>query len=171
MSVSFATEKQINYILSLESQRDSSALNPVMVDYVNGVKMGYPETINKKAASRIIELFLEAPRKPLEMPQNVCEVSDGRYAIEVDGKLRFFHVNTPEFGRWIGHTFVKEQFGGDLEPVRNKKFRETILSMIEKDEDSAARYGQELGICGRCGRELTTAESRAIGIGPVCLSK
>lgn len=169
--MSVATEKQINFILSLDSQRDSSNLNPIMVDYVNGVKMGYPETINKKAASRIIELFLEAPRKPQEMPQNVCEVSDGRYAIEVDGKLRFFHVNTPEFGRWIGHTFVKEQFGGDLEPVRNRKFRENVLSMIEKDKDSAARYGRELGICGRCGRELTTEESRLRGLGPVCYAK
>ena len=42
------------------------------------------------------------------------------------------------------------------------------------DEDIAAAtalYGQELGHCGICGRELTDEDSRARGIGPKCAER
>jgi len=102
----------------------------------------------------------------------VVMVADGRYAIAIDGKLRFFRVNTPTEGRWAKMTFVNEVFGGgrrDL--VRNRQFRQTVLQAISADPDALARYGQELGECGVCGRELTDEQSRAIGIGPVCREK
>ena len=69
-------------------------------------------------------------------------------------------------------TFVSEVFGGGRrEPVRNRQFRQTVLQAISADPDALARYGQELGECGVCGRELTDEQSRAIGIGPVCREK
>jgi len=99
-------------------------------------------------------------------------VADGRYAIAIDGKLRFFRVNTPTTGRWAKVTFVNEVFGGGRgEPVRNRQFRQTLLTSIAADPDALARYGQELGECGVCGRALTDEESRRIGIGPVCREK
>ena len=99
-------------------------------------------------------------------------VADGRYAITIDGKLRFFRVNTPTEGRWANMTFVNEVFGGGRrEPVRNRQFRQTVLQTISADPDALARYGQELGECGVGGRELTDEQSRAIGIGPVCREK
>jgi len=102
----------------------------------------------------------------------VVEVRDGRYAITLDGKLRFFRVNTPTEGRWANFTFVNEVFGGGRkEPIRNRNFRQMVLTTIASDPDALARYGQELGECGVCGRELTDEESRAIGIGPVCREK
>ena len=102
----------------------------------------------------------------------VVMVADGRYAIAMDGKLRFFRVNTPTEGRWAKMTFVNEVFGGGRrDPVRNRQFRQTVLQAISADPDALARYGQELGECGVCGRELTDEQSRAIGIGPVCREK
>lgn len=99
-------------------------------------------------------------------------VNDGRYAIDIDGKLRFFRVNTPAEGRWAKMTFVNEVFGGgNRMAVRNRQFRESVLEAIANDPDALARYGQELGECGVCGRELTDEESRRIGIGPVCREK
>lgn len=97
-------------------------------------------------------------------------LSEGRYAIDFEGQLRFFKV---EFGknRWEGYTFIKEQAGDDLFNVRNKQRRERITAAILADPDALARYGQELGVCGDCGRTLTDETSRAIGIGPVCRSK
>ena len=99
-------------------------------------------------------------------------VKDGRYAITIDRKLRFFRVNTPTKGRWAPMTFVNEVFGGGRrEPVRNRQFRQTVLQTISADPNALARYGQELGECGVCGRDLTDEESRAIGIGPICRGK
>ena len=99
----------------------------------------------------------------------VLKVSNGRYAITFEDKLRFFHVNTPTKGKWVGFTFVKEFIGGGQEfNIRGRETRNQILGAIANDSDALARYGRELGHCGICGRELTDEESRAIGIGPVC---
>jgi len=92
--------------------------------------------------------------------------------VPIDSKLRFFRVNTPTKGRWATMTFVNEVFGGGRrEPVRNRQFRQTVLQTISADPNALARYGQELGECGVCGRDLTDEESRAIGIGPICRGK
>jgi hypothetical protein len=99
-------------------------------------------------------------------------VNDGRYALLMTDKLRFFKVNTPTEGRWAKFTFVNEVFGGGNKiSIRNRDFRNEVLTAIANDPDALTRYGQELGECGVCGRELTDAQSRAIGIGPVCREK
>ena len=96
-------------------------------------------------------------------------VADGRYAIVMADKLRFFRVNTPTEGRWAKFTFVNEIFGGGNKvAIRDKALRQAVLAGIADDEGALARFGQELGICGNCGRDLTDEESRALGIGPVC---
>jgi hypothetical protein len=101
-------------------------------------------------------------------------VADGRYAIDIEGKLRFFRVNTPTEGKWEGFTFLKEVFGGGgiakprEEGIRNRDIRNSVLKAISEDSQALARYGQELGICGNCGLPLTDEVSRRIGIGPVC---
>jgi len=103
---------------------------------------------------------------------DVLEVANGRYAVTIGDKLRFFHVNAPTKGKWVGFTFVKEIFGGGQEVnIRNRETRNQIFGAIAQDSDALARYGRELGLCGICGRELTDEESRAIGIGPVCRAK
>ena len=102
------------------------------------------------------------------------EVANGRYATSIDGKLRFFRVNTPTDGKWEGFTFLKEVFGGGgigkprEDAIRNRDIRNSVLKVISEDSEALARYGQELGICGNCGLPLTDEESRAIGIGPIC---
>jgi len=43
---------------------------------------------------------------------------------------------------------------------------------VAKDPSAAARaYGLRTGQCSICGRELTNAESRARGIGPICAER
>ena len=167
---SIATEKQINFILSLADQKDVSDVHPIALGCVDDIRMGYADSINKKYASKMIGLLLAAPGK-MKMVQDEVEVEAGRYAIEFGEKLRFFHVNRPEDGRWKGFTFVNEQAGDELFSVRNAESRKKILQTIANDEDALARYGQELGVCGMCGRTLTDEDSRSIGIGPVCRSK
>lgn len=168
-----ATEKQINFILSLSEKRDTNSVNPIIVGCIEDIEMGYADSISKKYASRMIEVLLESPMKKIirDTLSPSIKVEDGRYAIIDGDRVRFFQVNSPTSGRWDGYTFVNEQAGSELYSVRNAKQREDILRMIANDDQALARYGQELGYCGMCNRELTDETSRAIGIGPVCRNK
>ena len=40
--------------------------------------------------------------------------------------------------------------------------------MVADPQGASLLFGQALGICGVCGRSLTTKESRERGIGPKC---
>lgn len=101
------------------------------------------------------------------------EVPNGRYAVEEDGVLRFFYVrNGAESTRWAGFVFVDIQASDDLYPLKDRARKARVLALIAADLETASRrYGQELGVCGVCGRTLTDEDSRAYGIGPVCRNK
>lgn len=50
--------------------------------------------------------------------------------------------------------------------------RETAILAAAADPHAAAiAYGHQTGVCACCGRELTNAESVALGIGPICRGK
>ncbi len=100
------------------------------------------------------------------------EVPAGRYAIRgTDGEVKFYKIDKPTEGKWAGRTFVSVQASDDLHPVRNHSTRVGILAGILVDVMGARKlYGQELGVCGDCGRTLTS-EWRKVGIGPVCSQK
>ena len=81
----------------------------------------------------------------------VLKVANGRYAVTFGDKLRFFHVTSPDEGKWVGFTFVKEIIGGGQKfNIRNRETRNQILGAIAQDSGALARYGQELGECGVC---------------------
>lgn len=87
-------------------------------------------------------------------------------------KVRFFQINVPVRGNWAGKVFVKEQASDDFYAVRSMDRQVKILQQVTRDlMESVALYGQELGECGMCHRTLTDEESRARGIGPICINK
>lgn len=102
-----------------------------------------------------------------------AEVPNGRYAVEEDGTLKFFHVRNGKAGtRWAGWVFVDIQASDETYPLKDRTRKARVLALIAQDPETAMnRYGQELGVCGDCGRTLTDETSRAIGRGPVCRSK
>lgn len=105
-------------------------------------------------------------------PSRKLDIRPGRYAVEVDGTLKFYKIDRPTEGRWAGRTFVSVQASDELYPVRNRTAREEILALVARDPEAAMRrYGQEIGRCGHCNRTLTDATSRANGIGPICADK
>ena len=105
--------------------------------------------------------------------ENDGEVSDGRYAIYIKEKLRFFKIQKGK-GKYKNCTFVSEIIGGgdfgskEINSCRNPVFRESVLFMITNDKGSKMRYSDELQECHRCGRELTDEISRKTGLGPIC---
>lgn len=48
---------------------------------------------------------------------------------------------------------------------------ERIVLGVDDVPAAVARFGRELGHCGRCGRHLTDEVSRALGLGPDCASR
>lgn len=97
-----------------------------------------------------------------------------RMAVTLPGedKLRFFRIDTPRTGKWKGAVFIKEQAGDDLYPVKPVGREVRVLRALLADvKEALVRYGLELEHCGICGRTLTDEESRARGIGPVCIDK
>lgn len=114
-----------------------------------------------EAAAEFVPLWLKARHVPA-----------GRYAVEFEGKVRFFKVDKPNEGKWAGLTFVKEQASDDFYPVRGFRKSEVLLAIAAVGADEASKdYGKLLGVCGVCGRTLTDEQSRAQGIGPVCIAK
>lgn len=175
-----ASERQISFLRSLLVDRewDGETLNreagmPVAEYMVPG--LGLEWVISKRAASAAISYLKTRPWKEAEKTTatrlEMGDPADGSYALEFDGKLRFFHVESPTEGKWKGYTFVSEKAGEDTFPVRSVQRRARILEAIAADPEALARYGQELGECGVCHRALTDEESRRIGIGPVCRNK
>lgn len=99
-------------------------------------------------------------------------VPAGRYAVEVDGQVKFYRVDRPTQGTYAGRVFVKVQASDEMHRLPWPIQVATLHAIAGVGAKAAAiRYGQELGRCGVCNRTLTDAESIAAGIGPVCLAK
>lgn len=115
--------------------------------------------------AKLDELKKARPTTPAQAP----EVADGRYAVEEGGTLKFFRVKN---GRKPGFVFLDIQASDEWHAIRNVGRIREVLALIAQDAEGAlCRYGQELGVCGDCGRTLTDETSRSIGRGPICRSK
>lgn len=89
------------------------------------------------------------------------------------------HGNNPDFiyvkhkGQYLGK--VK---GATLSLILDESNIETVIALgdcfnLNKDQlfAEAVSYGRKTGICSCCGRTLTNAVSKALGIGPICREK
>lgn len=128
-----------------------------------------PNRVNRYAA---VKKLRQEAREVLA--SLVPDHSTFRVAVQLDptDKLRFFQIDTPLKGQWVGCVFMKEQASDETYKVRDIAREEAVLRLVIADAKGAlTRYGLELGACGMCGRTLTDEESRARGIGPVCIEK
>jgi hypothetical protein len=118
-------------------------------------------------------VFVPRPAQtPYVGPRPVTpKIDQGYYAIvdPADQVLKFYQVRVPKQGRWVGYVFVSQVSGENHFSIRDKQEREKILGEILKNPvEALKRFGKEIGQCGHCRKQLTDAESRAFGIGPVC---
>lgn len=169
-----ATVAQTGFIESLLRERETDRLTEQQRAWLEGADL---QTLNKEQASRVITTLKALPKvTPMTRARvqgGPRSVPNGRYAIdEGDGVLRFFKVNSPTEGRWVGWTFVDIQASDELYPIKDRARKDAILTLIAIDVKGAMlRYGQEIGCCGHCGRTLTNEVSRELGIGPICRAK
>jgi hypothetical protein len=180
----FVTEAQAKWIIDIATTRETPGP-------AEAVLIRLEQGFARSAGSQFITSYKDLPKKSktisAEMAEAIApgasdediaasltEVPAGRYAVvdPTDSVLKFFKLDRPTAGKWAGYTFLKIQASDELFPVRDRAKKSMIMAEIAKDVEAAARaYGQKLGRCYACGRTLTDATSRELGIGPDCRSK
>jgi hypothetical protein len=173
------SQKQIDYYNSLVKDKN---LTDQQRQYLSTSLL----TLTRQQVSSTIQWLVGLPWMPRQTAPVVTQptsapttpktamyptINQGYYAVvdPADNTLRFFQVRKPSKGKWMGWTFLNAVSGGNKLPMRDRAERERIFSEIEKNPlDALKRFGQEIGQCGHCLRQLTDADSRQFGIGPVC---
>lgn len=140
-----ATDKQVDFILKLASERN--------VHYSEG----YLRCIDKVRASEIISTLLAQP-KATALAKKPVALVEGIYYKE--GVV--YKVQISEAGRAYAKVLRDAGFVYDPTAVKNLSPEDKIT--IEQ----AKAYGIKYGVCCVCGRTLTDSTSVAEGIGPVC---
>lgn len=165
-----ASERQLKYIRDLMEQRDISKLpddQRVALQQPDEFWDEDTTRLTKMKAGRIIDALKKLPYMPNDRrfaKRKFPEVKDGRYALShADGNLRFYSVKVGNFT-----TFVDVWASDSRWPIKNNDEKLRILTEIFNDPDAGPRFGREIGRCYVCGRTLTDATSRRLGIGPIC---
>ncbi len=168
------SQKQIDFFKSLVAKKSLS-------DTQRTQMLSTLTVLDKRAISSTIQWLIGLPWMPRpavtpQGPRNSAgcpeqSLDTGYYAVvdPLDQVLRFFYIKAPKQGRWVGYRFLSEVSGENMFSVRARGDRDRIFTEIAKDKLGALkRFGQEIGQCGHCRKQLTDAESREFGIGPVC---
>lgn len=169
------TQSQMSFIKSLlDELRDKygdDSLRPALNE-------AYAQrTLTVESASGVIDSLIELrahyrTTSRVAAPAKVSPVADGLYALDNDGVIKFYEVrNGTEGSKWEGYTFLDAVASDDRYPIKNRQNRDEILSLIAAAPLEAMKlYGREIGVCGHCGKALTS-DWRKVGIGPVCIKK
>lgn len=179
------TQAQIQYLMDLVNQLAEYITEEKIEQMREGYRQMYRErTLTKSSISEeikgmypLIQLAKERAAKGQEVPEQRKETASelagqvpaGRYAITGnEGQTIFVHVVKFDSGAFI----VNQQVSDDETRMPKVIARSTLQEILDAGiEESSARYGRELGICGVCGRTLTNENSRQLGIGPVCRAR
>lgn len=139
-------------------------------------------TINKPAdRSGDFRPLLDAMTRMQEDAQLIAS-DKNRNAGKITLRFVGATVSTVIQGPNVGCLYVKAEGGymgkitlsGEFRPAYGVDPSAVIeaLTAAQKDPTGAAiAYGRGTGNCSCCGRELTNAESIALGIGPICLDR
>ena len=126
------------------------------------------------AVGPLVPLAADSPIDLSPLPKGTT-----RYAVRnSEGKLSFLRIDRPNkpTSSWVGFSFVKVISGPSEERIGiqrpGRMYEGKMVGLLGKvlhnPNAAMARYGQEIGECGKCGRRLTDDTSRSLGIGPEC---
>lgn len=168
------TQKQIDFFNALLSGKQ-------MTDEQRERMVSAKAIMTRSSISSSIQWMVSLPwipraPNPVNGPAVVqhsqtVKIEEGSYAIThpLDNTLHFYEVRKPTEGKWAGFVFLSELSGENHIPMRDRGPRETVYAEIAKDVVGALKlYGQKIGRCGHCNKQLTDEVSREFGIGPVC---
>lgn len=173
-----ATEKQINYVQGLARYRELPA-DHGNTELVMAMLSGKGDVVKTGEASGVIDWLKTLPQignpAPASMQDLILTVPCSSYALELDGKLRFFRVKewTPKPGNKI--RYLRELHGApghfNTSKLIPSAARE-VLELLAGDPTTHAKcFADHYTCCSVCMSELTDEVSRSYGIGPVCRAK
>lgn len=138
-----ASEKQINYIISLAGSRGVE----LSVDF---------DTLTGKEASTMIENLMAMPKAFAVVEEGMYRKGDAIFRVKrsLSGNLYAMRLNVIEM--------AFEYEAGAISKL-TKQDKMTL--------EEAKAFGVETGFCCVCARFLTDEKSVANGIGPVCAKK
>lgn len=174
-----ATQRQLDFIRDLTTQKDLVSLSPeqraALIQPDEFWQTGTTR-LTKAKATRVIESLLSLPRRAREGYEPTTHMAErlavgvpaGRYAVEGnDGLLKFYKI-------WVSQDVTRlsvyVEHGPDDSELKYHKIQVAVLNKIKAAgiRQCAIRYGLEIGACSNCGRRLTNHISRELGIGPIC---
>lgn len=157
-------QQGMDYILRMD---EAGAWNPAR----DGNVSRWITNLRNKIAELKSQVQVETARTGYHTDDAHQDIPNGYYAVADAGPddIHFFRISRFR----DGGVKVQEQASDMLHPVRRGSRRTAILNTIQYVgwRNSQQLYGETLGRCGRCGRTLTDADSRARGIGPDCWGK
>ena len=160
-----ASEAQIALIRKSAAKKGDEQFIADLEAKISGLTGGREGT-----ASKLIDELFAMPFRNLP-PVNLPQVPAGRYAVDnADGVLTFYVIRVKQDGKVVIN--VKASNVEHEVPFNAAGYATILQSILDAGlREATIRYGQELGHCGVCGRELTDETSRAEGIGPVCATR
>jgi hypothetical protein len=161
MTNALATEKQINFILSLRGER---GLGLVEAEELR-------DGLTRAAASEEIGRLLKLPKVAVAAAADRVAVHDGHFAVTHEGVLRFYRVKKASKGRWAGYTFVNRYASDHFTRISRAEANAAKVEIAKDPKAAAELYARHIGTCYACNRQLTDALSRARGIGPDCFAQ
>ena len=157
-----ATEKQVAFARKLAHQVHGENAAEFMLAHIEEGTFD-----DKKATSLLIDALLKAPKAGAAPEAEGFVPEPGYYAVEYQEVLRFYAVR-PGKGKWEGRTFLN-RFRSDFQDRVFAGEQAAVFRAIEADPQAArAKFAAETAHCYACGRRLTDALSRELGIGPEC---
>lgn len=117
-----------------------------------------------------------AAAAPAVTAPGVVEAEDlplGYFAVEFNGLLGFYHLQTSKNPQYAGRVFVN-RFHSDQEDRVWKTESDFVKAAVKADPaGTRARFAEESEHCWMCGRRLTDVEGARArgGIGPECAKK
>lgn len=119
------------------------------------------------AAQPVVEAPV-APVQPSQFRLPYPQVAASRYAVEVDGVLRFYNVTKSDDGN---RTFVKRYMSDTLVRVTSGEAVRALRIIEGNPTEARMAFARETTRCFTCGRMLTDPESMDRGQGPDCAAK
>lgn len=172
------SEKQEAFMRSLLADLEKLAPQRTAEERFNEmVEKGQTVTVRK--TSEMIDLLLATVKElraaaRAAAPAPVADTTPtGYFAVEYNGLLGFYHLQTSKNPAYAGRVFVN-RFHSDDESYVGKSEGDFVKAAIVADTDGTrARFAEESEHCWMCGRRLTDVKGARArgGIGPECVKK
>jgi Family of unknown function (DUF6011) len=158
-----ASQKQIDFARTLINELEGDNAEEFFQAHIEaGTFDSMPVT------SGLIDALLERKRA---QPRGAAEFGvmpkPGYYCANYQGVLRFYRVVAGK-GKWEGRTFINRYKSDELGRVFRAEQSEVVPLILADPEAAAKLFAEATEHCYVCGRRLTDALSRELGIGPDC---